>query len=151
MIKRQTLENYVKYCKDLILSIKTRQRVEGSRTKVINNYGAGAGSNWDIAIPIDTIYTDLANYPAKRIKIRFTPNNSLRPLTRLDYDYSYTDLDAPIFKIKLSSTATIATNYLEWVIQTPFLDLRGTLYFKANARSVDSGLLTYIIEDITTY
>ena len=71
MIKRQTLENYVKYCKDLILSIKTRQRVESSRTKVINNYGAGAGSNWDIAIPIHTIYTDLANYPAKIIKIRF--------------------------------------------------------------------------------
>lgn len=140
MIAQDTIEDIIKYCEQLISNIKRRQNIASYQASVKNNLGSGG---WDIVESISYGST-MQN---TSVIVKFTPQNSIRPLSSIDinyslvsgiYDYSYI--------VTVASSSNVSSNFIEYIVTLPYLPFfNGTLYMKTNARSLDTGTVTYTV------
>lgn len=145
MIVQDTIDDIIKYCEQLIFNIKRRQRILGNQADIKNSLGVGNGG-WDIVQSIN--YT--GTMQNTRATVRFTPNNSTRPLSNIDINfslvgggYTYSHM------VTVASSANVGSNFIEYVVTVPYVQyFTGTLYIKTKARSLDTGTITYTVVTI---
>lgn len=139
--EQETLESLIKYCKDLVQSIKSRQSIESSQLELKNNWGTGGGTNWDFQL---YLAGGMGN-TSKKIKVIFTPQNIQIPFSSLECDYAFVDnTGSPSMNLSFTLHNSISTNMnaIEWILVTPNQYV-GTVYIKCNIKSVDSGTVSY--------
>lgn len=130
MIALDSMESIVKYCKDLVMKIKSRQIVESSQLKT---YRSGNTSGSDIS-------TTLSGKQYKVYEVTFTPENTVNPYTQFDvYWTGHPDVIVSNYPSpnSLSSPKWIVSCYNASGVWTE------DVLFSVSVRSVDSGSVSY--------
>lgn len=131
MIVQDTIEKYISYAQELIRRIKSRQKIDSSQLVI---YKSGNASGWDIYFSSSD-----GEYKREFWRVSFIPTHGGTPYTEFDV---YATGDTNAWYRTYDDNAT----YTDRVTIVIFIDTRyagGTLSLRVNARSLDTGTLTF--------
>ena len=131
MIAQNTIEEFISYAWELIRRIKSRQKIDSSQL-VIQKIGNTSG--WDISFSSAD-----GEYKKEFWRVSFIPAHGGTPYTEFDvYSTGNTNAWYRMYDDNVS--------YNDRVTTVVFIDTRytgGTLNLRINARSLDTGTLTF--------
>lgn len=131
MIVQDTIEKYISYAQELIRRIKARQKIDSSQL-VINKTGNTSG--WDIVFS-----SAVDEYKKEFWRVSFIPTHGGTPYTEFDV---YATGNTNAWYVVYDDNVT----YTDKVTMVIFIDskyMSGTLNLRVNARSLDTGTLTF--------
>ena len=131
MIAQDTMEKYISYAQELIRRIKSRQKIDSSQL-VIQKTGNMSG--WDISFSSAD-----GDYKREFWRVSFIPTHGGTPYTEFDI-YSTGDTNA---SYRMYDDNVTYTDRVTTVIFIESKYLAGTLDMRINARSLDTGTLTF--------
>lgn len=131
MIVQDTIEKYINYAQELVRRIKSRQNINSSQMVI---YKTGNTSGWDI-----NFSSAAGEYKQEFWRVSFLPTHGGTPYTEFDI-YASGDTNVSYYSYDDNATFT------DRVTMVIFLQARyaaGTLNIRVNARSLDTGTLTF--------
>lgn len=131
MIVQDTIEKYINYAQELIRRIKSRQKIDSSQLVI---YKSGSTSGWDI-----NFSSAEGEYKQQFWRVSFIPTHGGTPYTEFDV---YTTGSANATYRMLDDNVT----YTDRVTTVVFIKASyapATLNIRVNARSLDTGTLTF--------
>ena len=131
MIAQDTIEKYISYAWELIRRIKSRQKIDSSQL-VIQKTGNMSG--WDISFSSAD-----GEYKKEFWRVSFIPTHGGTPYTEFDF-YSTGNTNA---SYRIYDDSTTFTDRVTTVILIQAAYSAGTLSIRVNARSLDTGTLTF--------
>lgn len=131
MIAQNTIEKYILYAWELIRRIKSRQKIDSSQL-VIQKIGNTSG--WDISFSSAD-----GEYKREFWRVSFIPTHGGTPYTEFDiYATGNTNAWYRVYDDNVTYTDRVTT-----VIYIESKYMAGTLSLRINARSLDTGTLTF--------
>ena len=131
MIVQDTIEKYISYAHELIRRIKARQKIDSSQL-VIKKTGNTSG--WDIVFS-----SAVDEYKKEFWRVSFIPTHGGTPYTEFDI-YATGDTNAGY---RIYDDNAVFTDRVTTLIFIEAKYMPGTLNLRVNARSLDTGTLTF--------
>lgn len=131
MIAQNTIEKYISYAQELIRRIKSRQKIDSTQLVIKKS---GSTSGWDI------YFSSAENeYKRELWRVSFIPTHGGTPYTEFDvYSTGNTYALYRVYDDNITFTDKITT-----IIFFEAKYNAGTLNIRVNARSLDTGTLTF--------